>query len=69
MSTLPRPCIYWDNDLVPHPAVILDVLLSATAPAHLIAKIFAGPAGEREVFDAPWCDPAAPVAGCWSDIP
>ena len=68
MSTLPRPCVYWDADLVAHPAQILDAQSAPTDPAHLVAKLFAGPAGELEVRDAPHCDAASPVAGGWSEI-
>ena len=69
MSTLPRPCVFWDADLLACPAVILDAQSSETAVAHVIVKTFAGPAGERELRDVPWCDVAAPVAGCWSELP
>ena len=68
MSALPRPCIWWDVDLVAHPAVILDAQAAPTDPAHLVAKLFAGPAGELEVRDAPRCDAASPVAGAWSEL-
>jgi hypothetical protein len=68
MSTLPRPVIYWDADLVPHPAVILDAQASPSDPAHLLARLFAGPVGELEVFAAPRCDASAPVVGAWSEL-
>lgn len=65
---LPRPIVWWDDSLVPHPAVILDAQASPTDPAHLVAKLFAGATGELEVWSAPHCDAASPVAGGWSEI-
>lgn len=66
--TLPRPVVFWDDALVAHPAVILDAQASATDPAHLLARLYAGSTGELEVWSAPWCDAASPVAGAWSEI-
>lgn len=66
--TLPRPCVWWDDALVAHPAVILDAQASASDPAHLLVRLYAGPTGELELWSAPHCDAASPVAGAWSEL-
>lgn len=65
---LPRPCVWWDADLVPRPATILEAQTASTDPVHLVARLYAGATGEIELWGVPWCDAASPVAGGWSEL-
>ena len=66
--TLPRPVVYWTDDLVACPATILDAQFSPSDPAHLLVRLAPGPVGELELWAVPWCDAASPVAGAWSEL-
>ena len=68
MSTLPHPVLWWDENLVPRPALILESLEAPGGAAHLLVTLFAGPVGQLDMHDVPYCDVISPVAGHWSEI-
>lgn len=68
MSALPRPVVYWTDDLVARPALILDAQVSSADPAHLLVRLAPGPVGELELWSVPRCDAASPVVGAWSEL-
>lgn len=67
-NLLPRPVVYWDENTVAHPALIMNELAVPESAAHILATLFVGPVGQFELFDVPYCDAAAPRPRCWSEI-